>query len=232
MKIAVSMITLNEAAYIEQALSSVGFADYLCIVDGGSEDGTVPLIHGAVPKGVDLYIAQRDWDEHFGNQRQAAYNIVPDDTDWWLRLDADEMYSKDFVDGIRGVLEHLPPTIIAAKIRQTNFVGDTDHYAANIGGFETHARIWRFGRGENGYHQWVGQVHEFVKWMGRNGLVEIPANETVVYTAQVFHFGWLDSTRREDREDLYKTIPGSGVSKRGDLTERHYEIREVPVEVR
>lgn len=232
MKIAVSMITLNEAEYIERALSSVGFADYLCVVDGGSTDGTAQLIQDAVPEGVDLYIAHRDWDEHFGNQRQAAYNIIPDDTDWWLRLDADEMYSKDFVDGIRGALENLPRSLIAAKIRQTNFVGDTDHYAANLGGYETHARIWRFNRGGNGYHQWVGQVHEFVKWMGRDGLVEIPPEETVVYSAQVFHYGWLDRTRREDREKLYGKIPKSGVTKAGDLTDRHYEIREIPVEVR
>jgi glycosyltransferase involved in cell wall biosynthesis len=232
MKIAVSMITLDEANYIEEALSSVCFADYLCVVDGGSKDGTVQMIHGAVPKGVELHIANRKWDEHFGNQRQAAYNIIPEDTDWWMRLDADEMYSAAFVEEVRPVLEKLPPTIIAAKIRQTNFVGDTGHYAANIGGFETHARIWRYHRTNEGYHQWVGQVHEYVKWMGRDGLVAIPANETVVWTAQVFHFGWLDQGRRQDREKLYSGIPGSGVTKAGDLTKRHYEIRDVPVEVR
>lgn len=229
MKIAVSMITLNEADYIQRAVHSTRFADYLCVVDGGSNDDTPRLIEEAVPEGVELIMGYRKWDDHFGFQRQAAYDLIPEDTDWWMRLDADEQYSGMLVETARDVLGSLPDEVVAAKIRQTNLFPDEDHYVANLGGFETHARIWRHIRTDTAYHQWTGQVHEFVQLMSLAGLNQIPLNNTVVWSAQVFHFGWLSLARRQEREVLYSTMPGSGVTKTGDLTDRHFEVRKLPV---
>jgi len=230
-KIAVSMIALNEEEFIENAVKSCRFADYLCVVDGGSKDKTIPTIKDSLPDGVELILDNKKWADHFSEQRQAAYDIIPDDVDWWMRLDADEMYSGMFVDSAREVLEALPEEILAIKIRQTNLFPDPDHYAANLGGFEAHPRIFRHIKNEYGYHQWTGQVHEYVQVMSLAGLNPIPHDLMVVWNAQVFHFGWLSHKRREERERLYSTMDGSGVTSVGDLTGRHFEVRDLPVEL-
>lgn len=230
-KIAVSMIVLDEEEFIREAVNSCRFADYLCIVDGGSKDKTISVIEEVLPDGVELILGHREWGDHFGEQRQAAYYLVPGDATWWMRLDADEMYSGMFVNNVRSVLSNLPEEISAVKIRQTNLIPDKSHYAANLGGFEAHPRIFRHSKSEHVYHQWIGQVHEYVQVMSLAGLNPIPHAAQVVWNAQVFHFGWLSAERRSEREKLYLEMDGSGVTQAGDLTGRHFEIRELPVEL-
>jgi len=231
MKIAISMIALNEAKFIARSVASCTFADYICIVDGGSNDATERLAREACPEGADLVWKVVPWSNHFGNQRQHALHLVPYDADWWLRIDSDERYSQDFIEGIRPTLESLPEDVLAVRIRQTNLTPDEDHYAASHGGWETHPRIFRNMQLPDGRHayQWVGQVHEYLKWMTDVGLIDIPEEKRVTYGAQVYHYGWLERARREEREDLYSEMPGSGIKKRGDLTERRYVIRELPL---
>jgi glycosyltransferase involved in cell wall biosynthesis len=230
MKLSVSMIALNEQDYIGRAVKSCPFADYICIVDGGSEDKTEKVARKACPKGVDLVWQEVPWENDFGRQRQFALYLVPQDTEWWMRIDSDERYSREFVEGIRPMLDSLPPDIVAVRIRQTNLYPDEDHYVANLGGWETWPRIFRYIQDEEGQpiFYWVGKVHEHVAGMTEKGLIDIPEEQIVTWNAQAFHYGWLEKARREEREDLYAEIPGSGVEKRGDLTNREYVIREVP----
>lgn len=227
--VAVSMITFNEEEFIANAIASCDFARYICLVDGGSDDETINVARANVPDGVELIVKESEWGNHFGQQRQVAYDLVPDDIDWWMRIDADEAYSGVFRDGILNMLSSLPEDIMAVRIRQTNLIIDEEHYVANLGGFETHPRIFRHARGENLYHQWTGEVHEFVQVMSLNGLNLIPNDIIATWSSQVFHFGWLDDTRRKERERLYMTMPGSGVTKVGDLTDRKYFVRNMPV---
>jgi glycosyltransferase involved in cell wall biosynthesis len=222
------MIALNEEAFIKSAIESCGFADYICLVDGGSTDQTVEIAHESTPDGVELIVKRVEWDNHFGNQRQAAYEMLPDDVTWWMRIDADEAYSLTFQDGVSDMLSLLPDTISAVRIRQTNLVIDTGHYAANLGGFETHPRIFRHMRTDEFWHQWVGEVHEFVQIMSLSGLQNIPHEQIATWSSEVIHYGWLSKTRRLERELLYMTMPGSGVVEVGDLTDRDYVVREIP----
>ncbi len=231
MKLAISLITQNEQNYIGGAVGSCTFADYICVVDGGSEDNTEKVARKACPKGADLIWQMVPWSDHFGNQRQHALHLVPYDADWWLRVDSDERYSQDFIEGIREVLEGLPEEILAVRIRQTNLYPDEEHYAASHGGWETWPRIFRNQQLPDGRHgyQWVGQVHEHLMWLTTEGLIDIPEEKVVTWNAQVYHYGWLEKARREEREDQYAEMPGSGVEKRGDLTERNYVVKELPL---
>lgn len=231
-KIAVSMIMQDEEEYIGRAVSSVTFADCVCIYDFVSQDDSVWVAKKSTPKGVLLYLDQGEWPDDFSAARNLSLGLVPTDrVDWWMRLDADEEYSPDLQANIVDMLEGLPDDITAVRIRQTNLWPDKDHYVANLGGFETHPRIFRVPR-DGSYQLWSGQVHEFVKVMGLNGLVPIPQSQIATWGAQVFHYGWLEKSRREQREDLYTTMPGSGVKGRGDLTDRKYAVRELPPGVR
>jgi len=227
-RIAVSMIMRNEEQYIGRSVSSATFADCVCIYDFVSNDDSVWVAKKSRPNGAILYIDQTDWPDDFSKARNLSLGLIPIDRfDWWMRLDADEEYSPDFRSNVVDMLAGLPEHITAVRIRQTNLYPDEWHYAANLGGFETHPRIFRVLR-DGSYYSWSGQVHEFVKVMGLNGLVHIPQDQIATWGAQVFHYGWLKQSRREEREDLYATMPGSGVTKRGDLTKRKYVVRELP----
>jgi len=228
--IAASIIATNEAEFIEPLLERLAFCDYVCIADFGSTDGTLGLIEKYGGPGWQL-VKANEWPDNFAVARQVAYEAIPPEVDWWFRFDADETPSLAFIRDVRDALGSLPPEIEAVRIRQTNYVGDEKHYAANLGGFETHPRIFRHIITPERWHTWTGNVHEFVQVMSRDGLKPIPQDQIATWNVPVFHRGWLSQKRREEREDQYAQMPGSGVTGRGDLTDRHYDIRLVPVEV-
>lgn len=234
MKIGVSLIALNESNYLARCMHSCGFADIVAMVDGGSEDSSQDVAFAAlqsVNPGCEWLMKVVEWGNDFGAQRQHSYDLLMhgeqqgyEPPDWWMRIDSDEAYGGQYRRGIRSLLEQLPQHIMAVRVRQTNLYPDPAHYVANIGGWETWPRIFR--RGQD--YRWVGRVHEHVQIMTRNGLEDIPESCIVTWNADVLHYGWLDKRRRAEREDLYAQIPGSGVAKRGDLTQRDYHIRTVP----
>ncbi len=227
MKIYVSMIALNEAQYIHKAVSSCGFADEIVVVDGGSEDGTTNLIHIAAQEiGVVNHTIERLWGNHFGNQRQLSLLMVSDEADWWVRLDSDEVYPPVFVENIRSLLESVPDDCLCVRIRQVNLVDDSQHYSAARGGWETWPRIFRNIRLPDGSPawKWIGQVHETPRLMGKTGLVD---PEPITFNLPVIHYGWLSDTRRQEREELYVEMNGSGF-KAGSLTKRTHVVRELP----
>jgi glycosyltransferase involved in cell wall biosynthesis len=229
MKIAVSMITLNEEKYIRQALHSCDFADGIYIVDGGSIDGTTNnIIYSVLKPETEARFDTIPWANHFGNQRQRSLEMVPKDIDWIIRLDADEQFPPAFRQNIRTLLAGLPENIIACRIRQVNLVYDEHTYSAARGGWETWPRIWRNLRLPDGSPawQWQGQVHEYTKLMTERGLVECDESRIATLNVPVLHYGWLDRSRREEREALYTKMKGSGFAP-GDLVNRSHVAKEL-----
>lgn len=225
MKIAISMISLNEKSYIKQAIASCDFADYVCLADGGSRDGTLQKAAAAARQADIEFIKKKArWADHFGNQRQEALMLVPEDVDWWIRLDCDEEYPALFRQNIRALLESLPDDCLAARIKQINLI-DEGIYSAGRGGWETWPRIFRNLRhdGDSAWH-WQGQVHEYCRLMTLRGLIDPePANLNL----SVIHYGWLSKERRQNREKLYLQMPGSGFEA-GSLTAREHVPRMLP----
>ncbi len=221
MKIVVSMITLNEEQYIQKAVESCEFADDIVIADGGSTDKTYQILS----KIEGIWIGQPTWANHFGDQRQHSLDLVPNDADWWMRLDSDERYSQSFIKNIRPMLESIPDHIMAIRIRQVNLVQDENHYSARRGGWETHPRIFRNVRLPDGKSawKWVGQVHEYCRLLTVNGLTD---PETYTLNLPVIHYGWLNEERRAEREELYTGMKGSGFQA-GSLTQRRHVMREL-----
>jgi glycosyltransferase involved in cell wall biosynthesis len=225
MKIYVSMISLNEEAYMEKALSGCQFAHRVAIVDGGSEDGTLDIIKKTKKTTVETHV----WQDDFGLQRQHSLALVPASADWWIRLDADEVYSKALQTHIKAMLALLPETVLCVRIRQVNLINDELHYSANRGGWETWPRIFRNIRLPSGESAWLwkGPVHEYPQLMTVDGPIDIADGPSIVnWNVTVLHYGWLSEKRRQDREDLYLDIEGSGF-KQGALTNRIHVIREV-----
>ena len=85
--ISVFLITLNEAAHIEQVLESVAWADEVIVLDSGSTDGTVEICERM---GVDSH--HQDW---LGYSAQKAAALQRCRNDWCLNVDGDEIVSAE-----------------------------------------------------------------------------------------------------------------------------------------
>lgn len=86
MHLTVVILTKNEERHITRALSSVsGIADRCIVVDSGSTDCTIELAgnHGAE-------VWENPW-VNYATQFNWALDQLPEETDWVLRLDADEV---------------------------------------------------------------------------------------------------------------------------------------------
>jgi len=102
MKIAVVTIALNEEQFVETWYASAKDADYLLIADTGSTDATVEK---AKALGINVAsISIKPW--RFDDARNAALALVPDDIDYVVNLDMDEV----LLDGWRAELEKATST--------------------------------------------------------------------------------------------------------------------------
>lgn len=99
-KIAVVSICKNEEKHVARWAASAKGADYLYLLDTGSSDGTVALARSLGVTVEEESISP--W--HFANARNALLDRLPDDVDWIINLDVDEVLG----EGWRQALEKMP----------------------------------------------------------------------------------------------------------------------------
>ena len=93
LSLTVIILTKNEASHLCRAIESIrSVARRIVVVDSGSSDDTVEL---ARPYGADVY--HRHW-INYSEQFQWALDNTSIETDWVLRLDADEWIGTDLVN--------------------------------------------------------------------------------------------------------------------------------------
>jgi len=115
----VVILTKNEERHIARALGTVkAIADTCVVVDSGSDDRTVELAEAEGAKTlVHPFITQ-------AQQFNWAIDQLPDDTEWVLRLDADEVLSPALVAEIQEGLASLPPGTQGVYVsRRMHFLG-------------------------------------------------------------------------------------------------------------
>lgn len=87
MKVAVYTIALNERQFAERWANSAIDADYRFVLDTGSTDGTVEVLQEL---GVSVAVASiSPW--RFDDARNASLALLPDDMDYCIALDMDEV---------------------------------------------------------------------------------------------------------------------------------------------
>ena len=222
MQISAVLIVQNNLSTLPDCLASLGFADEIVIIDGGSTDGTLEYLRGFNGR---VRLIERPWPHDFSKQRQVSFDeaAVGEDV-WWCRIDSDEVCPPLFRDNIHRLLESLPPHIRACRVKQYNLIGGYDFYSSALGGWETYPRIWRSSRELH----WVGQVHESVCRLEGGGFVPIPDEEIANLNLPVIHAGFLDLARMKRKEEQYMSMPGSGFLKKGSLTDRTHVKRMLP----
>ena len=100
MRVAVVSIMKNEEKHVERWFNSAKDADALYILDTGSTDDSVAI---AKKLGINTFVASIE-PFHFANARNMLLDMLPDDIDWIINLDLDEV----LVAGWREALESVP----------------------------------------------------------------------------------------------------------------------------
>jgi len=143
MRVAVYTIALNEEQFVRDWYESAKEADYLLIADTGSTDGTVALAKSLGINVVEISI--KPW--RFDDARNASLAYLPNDIDYCISLDMDEV----LVPGWRAHLESVPTQTTRPRYKYTwNWTVDGKP-GLQYGGDKIHSR--------HGY-RWKHPVHE------------------------------------------------------------------------
>lgn len=138
-RIAVIILTGNEAVHVERAIRSVSsFAAQTLVVDSFSTDDTIAIARGAGALAVaHPFVTQ-------ALQFQWALDNLPLDAEWVMRLDADEVPTDELVEEIRRRLSALPSDVAGVNLRRRHvFLGRWIRHGGRYP--VTLLRIWRKG---------------------------------------------------------------------------------------
>lgn len=115
----VVILTRDEERHIERAIASVtSIADRCYVVDSGSSDRTNELAQAAGAR-----VLENPWFNHAA-QFNWALSQLPVDTQWVLRLDADEIVTEELAAEIRERLGGVAPDVAGIEVsRRMCFLG-------------------------------------------------------------------------------------------------------------
>lgn len=119
MTLTVCILTHDESRHIARAITSVsGIADRILVVDSGSHDDTV-----ALAESLGAEVRYNPW-KNYATQFNWALEQLPSDTDWVLRLDADEIVTEALAAEIAEKLVVQPNDVAGIYMsRRMHFIG-------------------------------------------------------------------------------------------------------------
>ena len=139
--ITVVVLTRDEERHIARCLASVAsFAARVLVVDSGSTDRTVEIA-----RTYSATVLEKPW-VNYATQMNWGIDHVHEDTDWILRLDADEVVTPDLANEIVMSLAGLGADVEGVYVsRRMTFLGRTIRWG---GVFPVRVlRLFRAGRG-------------------------------------------------------------------------------------
>jgi glycosyltransferase involved in cell wall biosynthesis len=142
MKLVAIILTLNEEQHLARCIASMaGVTSEVVIADCFSTDGTLEIAraHGA-------RVIQREW-VNYATQFNWALTQLDADTDWVLRIDADELLTHELVAEIKAYLPSIDPEVDGVYCsRRMTFQGRLMRHG---GIFPVRVlRLFRKGRGQ------------------------------------------------------------------------------------
>lgn len=150
-KIAVYAIAKNEEQFVQRWYESAQDADGLFILDTGSSDRTVELARDlGITVEVQEFVPWR-----FDHARNASLGMIPEDYDWCIALDMDEV----LVAGWRDSIEGLRPEVTRPRYKYTWSWEAPGRPGLQYGGDKIHRR--------HGYF-WKHPVHEVITPVGED----------------------------------------------------------------
>ena len=203
----VVILTHNEILHIERAIRSIApLAQRVVVVDSGSSDGTVEK---ARELGAEVH--HRRW-VNYADQMQWGIDTCAGDTDWVMRLDADEYLGAELVERLCAMLPGLDPGIAALSLDRRHIFMDRwirfgARYPLRL------VRIWRRG---------TGRIEQ--RWMDEHIVIEggriehvagefcdANLNDLVFFTAK--HNGYATREAIDALSRRYNLFPGLDVGQ-------------------
>jgi glycosyltransferase involved in cell wall biosynthesis len=181
-----TIITLNEAAHIEDCLASVAWADEILVVDSGSTDGTPDK---ARARGARVVV--RTWPGYAAQKNFAASEAT---NDWIVSVDADERVTPQ----------------LAAEIRACLASGE--RRAALEAGYRMPRVAWHLGRWirtTDWYPDYQLRLYDRrrARWPPRRVHESVQAEGPVgQLTHELLHYAYLDIGHHHETMNRYTTL--------------------------
>ena len=139
--ISVLILTNNENLHLERCLRSLNFfAKKIYIVDSFSTDNTLEIANSF---GVE--VKQNTW-TNYAKQFNWGLENFTFETDWIMRMDADEYVTKELAEEINSKLGSLPSNITGVILKRRVYF--MNRWIKHGGYYPTYLlRIWRNGKG-------------------------------------------------------------------------------------
>lgn len=112
------IICLNEEAYIENCIESLGFCSEIVIVDSGSTDNTKVIIERFTKEGWPIRFLHNDWP---GYAAQKQFALEQCTQDWCLNIDGDERLDEALQSELPKLLA-APPDIVGWRIARRPYL--------------------------------------------------------------------------------------------------------------
>ncbi|MFN3682010.1 MAG: glycosyltransferase family 2 protein [Nitrospira sp.] len=157
MKLAAIILTFNEEKHLRRCIESLqGLPSQVLVVDCYSTDSTVE-----VARGLGARVVQHPW-TNYAQQFNWALTQLSPDTEWVLRIDADEVLTPSLVREIKDRLPSIDPQVDGIYVgRYVTFQGKLLRYG---GLFPVKLlRLFRYGHGQC-ENRWMD---EHIKVKGR-----------------------------------------------------------------
>lgn len=143
-------ICKNEIESVENYLNSFSEADYVCLLDTGSTDGTWEYLKEAQKKYPNLIINQKEikpW--RFDMARNESMKLIPKETTMFFMADLDEVIKeKGWSQKVKDVWE---PLFDRAQYTYNREVKENDNVTKAIQEYRIHSKDW---------YKWINIVHE------------------------------------------------------------------------
>lgn len=144
MKLIVLVLTFNEELHLARCLQSIlPLTNDIVVVDCFSQDQTI-----AIAKQYGARVLERAWENNHSTQVNWALTQLPADTEWVMRIDADEYLTPDLFTQIKEVLPTLASDVEGITcIRQMVFQGKLIEHGGV--GANRVMRLFRYGKGQS-----------------------------------------------------------------------------------
>lgn len=150
-KIAVYAICKNESAFVRRFYDSVKDADYIVVLDTGSEDDTYEEWRRLAETDRKVIVSQKRYDDwRFDAARNDAMDLCPEDTDIYVSVDLDEEFMPGWADELRN-------NWICGKHTRAEYWYVWSHNPDGSDG-----RKFRYNKIHDGNWRWKYQVHELL----------------------------------------------------------------------
>ena len=154
MKLAIYTIAKNEKKFVDKWIENVLPADYICVLDTGSTDGTWEILQEYSKQYPEkIIVAQKTYDFfRFDVARNDNLAMVPEDTDIYLSTDLDELLTSP------NWVEEFKKVWIPGQTQRACYKYIWSHMEDGSPG-----RIFYYNKAHDRTWKWTAPVHELLR---------------------------------------------------------------------